>query len=120
MSDIQPSADPEVVEGALTPVGDMGQVYLASGERVSLRLWEGVAPGEPKPRVAREYETVGYVIAGRALLHLPDETLELTVGGSWLVPSGVEHSYEITEDFTAVEATSPPAQERGRDRRESS
>lgn len=112
---IAPSYEAEVVEGALTPVGDMGQIYLASGERVSLRLWEGLEPGEPKPRVAREYETVGYVIAGRALLHLPDETLELEVGGSWLVPPGVEHTYEVTEDFTAVEATSPPAQTEGRD-----
>jgi quercetin dioxygenase-like cupin family protein len=116
MSDnIEPSSEPEVVEGALTPVGDMGQVYLASGERVSLRLWEGLEPGEPKPRVARDYETVGYVIAGRALLHLPDETMDLDVGGSWVVPAGVEHTYEVTEAFTAVEATSPPAQQAGRD-----
>lgn len=116
MSEIQPSSEPEVVEGALAPVGDMGQVYLASGEHLALRLWEGVEPGEPKPRIAREYETVGYVLAGRAVLHLPGRTLELTVGGSWVVPRGVEHTYEITESFTAVEATSPPAQAGGRDK----
>lgn len=116
MSEIQPSSEPEVVEDALAPVGDMGQVYLASGEHLALRLWEGVEPGEPKPRIAREYETVGYVLAGRAVLHLPGRTLELTVGGSWVVPRGVEHTYEITESFTAVEATSPPAQAGGRDK----
>jgi hypothetical protein len=32
-----------------------------------------------------------------------------------LVPKGAEHSYEILEPFTAVEATSPPAQVHGRD-----
>ena len=32
-----------------------------------------------------------------------------------VVPAGVEHTYEIVEALTAVEATSPPAQEAGRD-----
>jgi quercetin dioxygenase-like cupin family protein len=50
--------------------GQMGQRYLASGESVSMRLWENEQPGEPKPEAAREYETVGYVLTGRAELHL--------------------------------------------------
>ena len=46
--------------------GQMGQRYLASGEMVSMRLWENEQPGESKPEVARDYETVGYVLEGRA------------------------------------------------------
>ena len=42
-------------------------MYLASGESLSMRLWEE-HPGEPAEATAREYETVGYVIKGRAEL----------------------------------------------------
>ena len=39
----------------------------------------------------------------------------LEPGDSWLVPAGAEHSYQITDAFTAIEATSPPAHAHGRD-----
>jgi quercetin dioxygenase-like cupin family protein len=95
--------------------GQMGQRYLASGDSVSMRLWENEQPGEPKPEVAREYETVGYVIGGRAELHLEGTVVPLNTGDSWTVPRGATHTYRILEPFTAVEATSPPAEEHGRD-----
>ncbi len=98
-----------------TPQGQMGQRYLASGESVSMRLWENEQPGEPKPEAAREYETVGYVLAGRAELHLEGEEIPLATGDSWLVPKGATHTYNILETFTAVEATSPPAEAGNRD-----
>ncbi len=95
--------------------GRMGQRYLASGESVSMRIWENEQPGEPKPEAAREYETVGYVLAGRAELHLEGEIVELATGDSWTVPRGATHTYNILEPFTAVEATSPPAEVGNRD-----
>lgn len=95
--------------------GEMGQRYLASGETLSMRLWENEQPGEPKPEARREYETVGYVLSGRAELRLEGETIPLAAGDSWTVPKGASHTYDILEPFTAVEATSPPAEERGRD-----
>ena len=98
-----------------SPKGEMGQVYLVSGKRVSMRLWQDEPPQEPKQSAQREYETVGYVIAGRAELRLEGQTLKLEPGDSWLVPAGAEHSYRILEAFTAVEATAPPAQVHGRD-----
>jgi hypothetical protein len=33
------------VSGAHSPRGEMGQKYLASGKRVSMRLWEGEPGG---------------------------------------------------------------------------
>jgi hypothetical protein len=57
------------VSGASSPKGAMGQVYLASGKRVSMRLWRDEEP-QAKGAVRRDYETVGYVIAGRAELTL--------------------------------------------------
>ena len=95
--------------------GDMGQRYLASGTRVAMRLWDEQPTSSGKPQAAREYETVGYVVSGRARLVTGDGTLDLGPGDSWVVPAGVEHTYEIVEALTAVEATSPPAQQGGRD-----
>lgn len=105
------------VEAGHAPKGDEGQRYLASGRALSMRLWDGIAPANPLPPVRREYETVGYVIAGRAELMLEGQTVSLQAGSSWIVPKGAEHSYRILEAFTAVEATHPPAEVHDRDAR---
>ncbi len=97
------------------PRGEMGQRYLATGEALSMRIWDGREPDEPKPEAARTYETVGYVLSGRAELLLEGETIPLAPGDSWTVPKGASHTYRILETFTAVEATSPPAEAHGRD-----
>src|SRR6266487_5082005 len=98
-----------------SPKGQMDQKYLASGVHVSMRLWEDEQPGDPKPLSQREYETVGYVIKGRAELHLEGQKVVLEPGDSWVVPKGAIHTYRILESFTAVEATYPPAHVHGRD-----
>jgi quercetin dioxygenase-like cupin family protein len=103
-----PDTSVKKVSSEYSPHGALGQKYLASGIRVSMRLWENEPPGEAKPPTVREYETVGYVIAGRAELHLEGQLLKLEPGDSWVVPKGASHSYKILEPFTAVEATSPP------------
>jgi quercetin dioxygenase-like cupin family protein len=94
----------------------MGQKYLALGTSLSMRLWESERPGEPKPPTRRAYETVGYVIAGRAALHVEGQMVLLEPGDSWVVPKGASHTYRILEPFTAVEATHPPDVVGGRDR----
>lgn len=103
------------IDSAYSPKGQLGQKYLASGKTVSMRLWENEQPDEPKEPAAREYETVGYVISGRAELHIEGQIVLLESGNSWVVPKGASHTYKILESFTAVEATSPPAQVHGRD-----
>ena len=103
------------VEAVDVEAGQMGQRYLAAGSRVAMRLWAAEEPTKGKPEAARDYETVGYVVTGRARLRAGDQTLDLEPGDSWVVPAGVSHTYEILEEFTAVEATSPPASQAGRD-----
>ena len=98
-----------------SPEGQMGQRYLATGKSLSMRLWQKEEPGEPKPEARREYETVGYVVEGRAELHIEGQKVLLETGDSWVVPRGASHTYEIRETFTAVEATSPPAEVHDRD-----
>lgn len=103
------------VNSQSSPQGRMGQKYLASGVKVSMRLWENEQPGEPKPTTQRDYETIGYVIQGRAELHLEGQMVILEPGSSWVIPEGANHTYKIIEPFTAVEATCPPAEVHGRD-----
>jgi quercetin dioxygenase-like cupin family protein len=103
------------VSSAHSPTGDQGEVYLASGKRVSMRLWRDEEPTQDKPTHRHEYEVVGYVIAGRAELDIEGQTVRLEPGDSWVVPAGAEHTYRILETFTAVEATAPPAQVHGRE-----
>ena len=103
------------IDSAHSPHGARGQKYLASGKNVAMRLWENEQPNEQKPEAERDYETVGYVISGRAELTLEGQTVLLEPGNSWVVPQGASHTYKILESFTAVEATCPPAQVHGRD-----
>ena len=103
------------VKSEHSPRGRQGQKYLASGIHLAMRLWEDEQPGQAKPASRRDYETVGYVLRGKAELHLEGQMVLLEAGDSWVVPRGAEHSYKVLEAFTAVEATCPPAMVHGRD-----
>jgi quercetin dioxygenase-like cupin family protein len=103
------------VSASTAPRGRMGQKYLASGVRTSMRLWDGEEPTTDKPPRAHSYETVGYVVSGRAELQLEGQSVSLEPGDSWVIPRGSSHTYKILEPFTAVEVTSPPAEAHGRD-----
>jgi quercetin dioxygenase-like cupin family protein len=100
-----------------SPRGKMGHVYLAGGKGgkiVSMRL-SREEPGAATPESARDYETVGFVIEGRADRDSEGQHVVLAAGDSWVVPKGAAHRYRIVERFVAVEATSPPAEVHGRD-----
>ncbi|BDP44236.1 cupin (plasmid) [Deinococcus aetherius] len=103
------------VNSHYSPKGKQGQKYLVNGKSMSMRLWEDEQPGEGDEAHARPYETVGFVISGRAELHISGSVLLLEPGDSWVVPENAEHRYKILEPFTAVEATHPPAEMHGRD-----
>ena len=103
------------VNSHYSPRGTRGQKYLISGVSLSMRLWEDKQPGRAKARTQRAYETVGYVITGRAELHIAKQKVLLEPGDSWVVPKDTLHHYRILEPFTAIEATAPPAQAHGRD-----
>jgi len=111
----EPDTSVKKVNADQSPTGEMGQIYLVSGKRTAMRLWRKEPAGIDKPALRRDYETVGYVIDGRAELEVEGQTVRLEPGDSWLVPAGAEHRYTIIEPFTAVEATAPPAQVHGRD-----
>ena len=112
-----PSHDTSItkVNARYSPRGRSGQKYLASGVKLSMRLWEQEQPGKRKSATQRPYETVGYVVSGRAELEIEGQTVILAPGDSWVVPKDSRHRYNILEPFTAVEATCPPAEVHGRD-----
>ncbi len=93
--------------------GPDGEVALAAGAAMSMRMWRNEQPHDKAPHRS-PYETLGYVVAGRADLTIQGQTASLKPGDSYLVPANAEHSYRITEAFTAVECTAP-AQARPKD-----
>ncbi len=109
-----PETTVKKIDSRYSPHGDMGQQYLASGIHLALRKWD-LEPGGPVVRSRRDYETVGFVIHGRAQLEVEGQTVNLEAGDSWLVPRNAEHCYTILESFSAIEATSPPAHVHERD-----
>jgi len=102
------------VQSDHSPQGTDGQRYLVSGKGVAMRLWNKEADAGNDATI-RDYETVGYVISGSAVLELKGQEVALEPGDSWLVPAGASHRYRIEETFKAVEATAPPAQVHGRE-----
>lgn len=112
---VNQEASVQKVSARTAPVGEMGQRYLACGSSMSMRLWVENGPIGEKEPTAREYETLGFVIQGRAELEVDGQLIVLEPGDSWLVPKGARHTYNILERFTAVEVTAPPAQVDGRD-----
>ena len=64
------------VSSAHSPTGHQGEVYLASGERVSMRLWRDEEPTRDKPTHRHAYEVVGFVISARAELEIEGQTAD--------------------------------------------
>ncbi|HVJ20805.1 MAG TPA: cupin domain-containing protein [Polyangiaceae bacterium] len=103
------------VDGTHSPRGRMGQKYLATGVGLEMRLWEDEPPGELQPSTERDYEVVGYVLRGKAELHIEGQLIVLAPGDCYVVPRGTRHAYRILETFSTVEATHPPAHLHDRD-----
>lgn len=103
------------VNSAYSPKGAEGQTYLASGKHIALRLWHESPQNGAKSVSKRDYETAGYVLSGHAELEIEGQMVKLDPGDSWVVPKGSSHRYRILDEFTAVEATAPPAHVHGRD-----
>ena len=94
-----------------TQHGENGQHHLIRGERGSLRLWHNEQPDTAGSgdMHQHDYETLGYIISGRAELSVNDQKIMLEAGDSYCVPSNTPHMFRILETLTAVESTTPSA-----------
>ena len=94
------------IDGNAATAGADGEIKLVSGDAMSMRLWRDEEPHD-KSTHRSAYETLGYVIGGRAELTVSGDVAVLSAGVSYRVPAGVDHTYRILERFTAVECISP-------------
>ncbi len=85
--------------------GEDGELKLAAGNGLSMRLWERVPAETRKEPHTAPYSYVGYALEGRARLFINGEEFALGPGDSYLVPAETLHHFVIHEDFTAVEVT---------------
>jgi quercetin dioxygenase-like cupin family protein len=103
------------IDSGNSPKMKNGKKFLASGTQLSMRMWEDEQPNENKEAHSSPYETVGFVLKGKAELHSEGQVVTLEPGDSYMVPKDAKHTYKILEPFTAVEATAPPSQVHGRE-----
>src|SRR5436189_304274 len=112
--------DPRAVEqpadSGAPPEEDLPRCADGSMDVVTEASEESFPASDPKSERRRDYETVGFVIRGRAELTVEGQLVHLEEGDSWVVPRGAAHAYHILEPFTAVEATYPPSHVHGRDK----
>lgn len=79
---------------------------LVNGEKtllVELKLKKG----ETLPRHKHPYEQTGYLVSGKLMFHLADESFETVASDAWNVPSDVEHGVDVLEDSIIVEVFAP-------------
>lgn len=53
------------------------------------------------------HEQTGYLVSGRMILSIGNDSYEVVPGDSWNIPGGIQHSAEILEDSVAIEVFSP-------------
>jgi quercetin dioxygenase-like cupin family protein len=53
------------------------------------------------------HEQTGYLISGKIVLTIGEETFEVEPGDSWTIPGGIAHGVEILKDSIAIEVFSP-------------
>lgn len=97
-----------VLKGENIETGPLGDLELAQGERVGLRIWRDYTTDEKFERT-RPYEIVGYVVKGEITVVIDGHPEELVEGDSFVIPPNTSHSFSIPIRATVIEATAPPA-----------
>lgn len=98
----------KVLKGENIESGPLGDLELAQGDRVGLRIWKDYMT-ESKAERTRPYEIAGYVVKGEITLVVDGHATELVEGDSFVIPADTSHGYRIAMPATVIEATSPPA-----------
>ncbi len=63
--------------------------------------------GSILPAHEHVHEQTGYLVSGRMILSIGNDSYEVVPGVSWNIPGGVLHCAEILEDSVAIEVFSP-------------
>ncbi|MFA0822966.1 MAG: cupin domain-containing protein [Methanomethylovorans sp.] len=63
--------------------------------------------GSILPAHEHMHEQTGYLVSGKMILSIDNDSYEVVPGDSWNIPGGVLHCAEILEDSVAIEVFSP-------------
>lgn len=89
-----------------TPLPGIRMKTLCHGDRTLMT--EFVLDSDSDLSVhSHPYEQTGYLVRGRIILTIGEETYEAMPGDSWCIPSNVKHGARIVEDSVAIEIFSP-------------
>jgi quercetin dioxygenase-like cupin family protein len=83
---------------------------LLPGEKVMMTVVTA-RKGAVLPEHSHPHEQTGYVVKGSLELIVEGEKLILREGSNYIVPGGMRHSVLALEDFTVVDAFSPPRED---------
>lgn len=70
-----------------------------------------LAAGSELPMHKHPHEQIGFLVSGRLILTIGDESCELLPGDSWAVPGDVEHCAKVIELSEAIEVFYPVRQD---------
>ncbi len=79
---------------------------LAHGTR-TLTTEFRLASGSVLPSHSHPHEQTGYLVSGRLMLTIGQETREMVPGDAWCIPGDTEHSAQVLAESVAVEVFSP-------------
>jgi len=93
-------------EGYNSPIDGIRFRTLVHGEKTLLAEFR-LDKGKTLPVHNHVHEQTGYLVSGKIILSIGDDSFEVMPGDSWCIPSNVGHGAEVIEDSVAIEVFSP-------------
>ena len=88
----------------------LGRKTLAVGANTLMAQFV-LAAGSELPMHKHPHEQIGYLVSGRMILTIGEESCEIAPGDSWAVPGDVEHGAKVLETANAIEIFYPVRQD---------
>ncbi len=82
------------------------QKTLVYGEKTLLTEFK-LEKGAILPNHKHPHEQTGYLVSGQIALTIGNEKHQVEPGGSWCIPSNIDHSAIALENSIAIEVFSP-------------
>jgi quercetin dioxygenase-like cupin family protein len=67
--------------------------------------------GSELPVHKHPHEQIGFLLSGRLILTIGEESCDMEPGDSWAIPGDVEHSAKVIERAEAIEVFTPVRQD---------
>ncbi len=97
-------------KGYKSPVEGALQKTLVWGARTLMAEFK-MKKGAEVPSHKHLHEQTGYVVFGKLMLNVGEESFMAEAGDAWCIGADVEHSAQILEDSLVIEVFSPVREE---------